>query len=57
MTLTNDYRLGVLNGQRGTIANIDPQRRSVTVDVRRRDDQDDLRPSISTTAASTTRTR
>jgi ATP-dependent exoDNAse (exonuclease V) alpha subunit len=31
MTLTNDYRLGVLNGQRGTIDNIDPRRRSVTV--------------------------
>ena len=31
MTLTNDYRLGVLNGQRGTIANIDQRRGSVTV--------------------------
>jgi ATP-dependent exoDNAse (exonuclease V) alpha subunit len=31
MTLTNDYRLGVLNGQRGTIAHIDPRRGSVAV--------------------------
>ncbi|MDP9334276.1 MAG: relaxase domain-containing protein [Actinomycetota bacterium] len=31
MTLTNDYRLGVLNGQRGTIAGIDRQRRAVSV--------------------------
>lgn len=31
MTLTNDYRLGVLNGQRGTIADIDPNQRSVAV--------------------------
>ena len=31
MTLTNDYRLGVLNGQRGTIDNIDPRRRAVSV--------------------------
>ncbi|MDP9337114.1 MAG: relaxase domain-containing protein, partial [Actinomycetota bacterium] len=31
VTLTNDYPLGVLNGQRGTIDNIDPRRRSVTV--------------------------
>ncbi len=31
MTLTNDYRLGVLNGQRGTITAIDPRRRAVTV--------------------------
>jgi ATP-dependent exoDNAse (exonuclease V) alpha subunit len=31
MTRTNDYRLGLLNGQRGTIAGIDPQRRAVSV--------------------------
>ena len=31
MTLTNDYRLGVLNGQRGTITDIDPQQRALTV--------------------------
>ncbi len=31
MTLTNDYRLGVLNGQRGTITHIDPRRGSVAV--------------------------
>jgi ATP-dependent exoDNAse (exonuclease V) alpha subunit len=31
MTLANDYRLGLLNGQRGTIAGIDPQRRAVSV--------------------------
>ena len=31
MTLTNDYRLGVLNGQRGVIDGIDRRRRSVTV--------------------------
>ncbi len=31
MTLTNGYRLGVLNGQRGAITNIDPRRRTVTV--------------------------
>ncbi len=31
MSLTNDYRLGVLNGQRGTIDHIDPTRRSATV--------------------------
>jgi hypothetical protein len=31
MTLTNDYRLGVLNGQRGTIIHIDPRRGSVAV--------------------------
>ena len=31
MTLTNDYRLGVLNGQRGTITHIDPRRGAVSV--------------------------
>ncbi len=31
MTLTNDYRLGVLNGQRGTITHIDARRGSVAV--------------------------
>ena len=31
MTLTNDYRLGVLNGQRGTVTDVDAKRRSVTV--------------------------
>ena len=31
MTLTNDYPLGVLNGQRGAIVAIDPRRRAVHV--------------------------
>jgi conjugative relaxase-like TrwC/TraI family protein len=31
MTLTNDYRLGVLNGQRGAITHIDARRGSVAV--------------------------
>ena len=31
MTLTNDYRLGVLNGQRGVVVAIDSRRRAVRV--------------------------
>jgi ATP-dependent exoDNAse (exonuclease V) alpha subunit len=31
MTLTNDYRLGLLNGQRGAVVGIDPRRRAVSV--------------------------
>jgi conjugative relaxase-like TrwC/TraI family protein len=32
----NNYRAGILNGQRGTITHIDPERRSVTLTVRQR---------------------
>ena len=55
MTLTNDYRLGLLNGQRGAITNIDPQRRTITVAFD--DDTTKTLPAaISTPVASTTRT-
>jgi ATP-dependent exoDNAse (exonuclease V) alpha subunit len=56
MTLANDYRLGVLNGQRGTIVGVDAHRRAVSVEF----DDDTTktsRPRTSTPVVSIMRTR